>query len=223
MKHHIILSLRTLTLAVATTLLFSGLALAASPNLVAAFFVKGKVGLKWQRVDGATEYFVYRKADADFEKVGTTDDDHYFDVDIVPGATYVYKVAVDDGGTEAFSSEKSVTIPGQVGGFKPPTWSGLRVDGDRILCNWDPIPNAVAYNVFRSTEAGGEYDVVGTTQGSRYADRGGLEKGTTYYYVVSALNAEFEETEPSEEMSIKFGISLEEQEAKLAEESRIVL
>ena len=194
-----------------------------SPTLIAAFFVKGKVGLKWQLIDGVTEYIIYRKADADFEKIGTTDESHYFDEEVAPGATYVYTIAIVEGGAEVFSSEKSVIIPGDVGGFVAPSWVGLRLDGDRIALRWDPVPGAVAYNIFRSTTPGSGYEVVGNAQGGRYVDRTDLEKGMTYYYVLSALNAEFDETERSEERSLKFGISLEEQQAMLEAENKVEL
>jgi sugar lactone lactonase YvrE len=210
-------------LVLAATVAFSAHAQADSPTLVAAFFVKGKVGLKWQKIEGVTEYIVYRKADADFVSIATTDEDHHFDVDVAPGATYQYKIAIVEGGVEVFSAEKSVTIPGDAGGFVPPTWVGLRVDGERVMLRWDPVPGAVAYNIFRSTTPGADFEVVGNAQGARYVDRTNLEKGTTYYYVLSALNAEFEETELSAEESVRFGISLAEQEAMLAEQNRVEL
>lgn len=199
--------------------------LAAEPKLIAAFFLKGKVGLKWQPLSDASEYTVYRKApDGEFENIGATDEDHFFDVNVVGGLTYQYKISVlDETGAEVFSGVKSVVIPGEIGDFKPPTWSGVRVQGNKILLNWDPVPNAVAYNVFRSMVSGGEFEVVGTTQGSRYADSDNLERGVTYYYKVSALNAEFDETDPSEESGIKFGMSKEEMDAKLAAERKVVL
>jgi sugar lactone lactonase YvrE len=196
---------------------------AASPSLVAAFFVKGKVGLKWQKLEGVSEYAVYRKADGDFVKIATTDDDHHFDTDVAPGATYAYKISIVEGGTEVFSSEKSVSIPAEIGGFVPPEWVGLRVDGERIMLRWDPVPGAIAYNVFRSTTPGGGYEVVGNAQGARHVDRTDLEKGMTYYYVLSAMNAEFDETEHSEEQSVKFGITLAEKEALLAEQNKVEL
>ena len=100
-------------------------AVAAEPKLMAAVFVKGKVGLKWQAVAGAGEYLVYRKsAGGEYERIAATDGDHHFDTGVVAGETYTYKIAVVEGGTELFSGEKSVTIPGQAGDFMAPTWVG---------------------------------------------------------------------------------------------------
>lgn len=202
----------------------AGPALADSPRLMAAFFVKGKVGLKWSRVPGATEYMVYRSGSGGkFDKIATVDKDKFFDEAVVGGVTYTYKIAVDTGGGLEFSAPKSVTIPGVAGAFDAPKWVGLRYDQGRIFLNWDPVPGAIAYNVFRSDSPGGNYEVVGTPQGSRYIDKEGLAQGKTYYYVLSAMNGEFEETPQSEERSIQFGISQEELEALKAEQNKIEL
>jgi sugar lactone lactonase YvrE len=200
--------------------------IAAEPKLISAFFVKGKVGLQWQQVADVTEYTLYRKErGGEYQKIATLDDDHHFDVDLTPGAVYTYRVAiVGPDGNELYSNEKSVTIPGAAEGeFAPPRWVGLRFDQDKIFLNWDPVPGAMAYNIHRSTTPGGDYEIVGNAQTSKYADKEGLEKGETYYYALTALNAEFEETEQSEERSIKFGLSMEEQGALAREQAQIVL
>jgi sugar lactone lactonase YvrE len=199
-------------------------ALAQGPNLVAAFFVKGKVGLKWHKVEGVEEYSVYRKASSgDFELIVKTGEDHYFDTEVSPGETYHYKVGIMSGGEEVFSSEKAVTIPGQSGEFLPPVWVGTRIDQGKIYLNWDSVPNAVAYNIYRSTTAGTGYEVVGNTQATSHADKQNIESGQTYYYVLTAMNTEFEETAHSEEKAVKFGMSKEERDKLAAEQSAIKL
>jgi DNA-binding beta-propeller fold protein YncE len=198
--------------------------MAAGPNLIAAFFVKGKVGLKWQKIDGVEEYRVYRKTSSgEFELITTTDEDHYFDVDIVPGTTYNYKISIlGEGGEEQFSSPKTVTIPGtQEGEFVAPLWVGIRIDQGKIFLNWDAVPNAMAYNIYRSSTPGANYEVVGNSQGSSYADKSNLEAGKVYYYVLTAMNQEFEETPYSEEKKVKFGMSKEERDKLAAEQTQL--
>lgn len=198
----------------------------SGPKWIGAFFVKGKVGLKWQPVEGAGSYIVYRQAGAgEFVKIATAEKTHYFDTDLVPGSVYRYKVAaVTTDGAEVLSTEKTVTIPGgQIGEFKAPVWSGLRIDRNRIFLNWDPVPGAMAYNIYRSNQSGSGFEVIGNGTSAKYADRDDLAKGETYYYVVTALNEEFEETEYSEERFIKFGQSAEEMKAQEAEAEKIEL
>ena len=196
---------------------------ADAPKLVGAFFVKGKIGLKWQKVAGATEYDVYRKGSSgDWEKISSTDKTGYFDTSFSDGETYSYRVGV--AGSDVFSNEKSVTIPvSEAGSFLPPTWSGLRLDRDKIYLNWDPVPTAFAYNVYRSETSGDGYEVIGNSQTSKHADKDGLVKGTTYYYVITALNQDFEETDYSDERAMKYGISLAEQEELIKAENKIEL
>jgi len=213
---HVKVSPKTPSLFLVTILLILGAAMvaqAAAPNLMAAFFVKGKVGLKWSSIEGVTEYLVYRQEKGgDFQKIGTTGEDRYFDTEVSAGSTYIYKVAIVEGGSEVFSGVKSVTIPGDVGGFKAPTWVGIRMDQDKLFLNWDAVPGAMAYNIWRSETSGSGYENIGNAQGSRFVDKAGLVKGDTYYYVLTAMNSEFDETPYSEERSHKYGMSLEEQE-----------
>lgn len=205
-------------------LVLSSAALAAQPTLMAAFFVKGKVGLKWGKVAGVEEYLVYRQTSGgDFVQIGSTTEDKYFDETVEGGNTYVYKIAIVEGGQEVFSGTKSVTIAGSTGAFKAPTWVGLRVDQEKLYLNWDPVPGAVAYNIWRSETEGGPYEVVGTSQGSRHVEKDGLVKGNTYYYVLSAMNQEFDETPQSEERSIKYGMSKEELDAMKSQDSAVSL
>lgn len=205
--------------------LAAGLLLAGEgPKWIGAFYVKGRVGLKWQAAAGTAEYVVYRKgSNGDFERFATTDKSQHFDTDLKPGETYTYKIGVVGAdGVEVFSEERKVTIPGDVGEFRPPTWSGIRLDGDKLMLRWDPVPGAIAYNIYRSTTPGGGYEVVGNATTARHVDRDDLVHGETYYYVITALTEEFEESEYSEERSFAFGLS--DDQMKAAEEAaQIVL
>jgi hypothetical protein len=58
----------------------------------------------------------------------------------------------------------------------------------RIRVNWNTSSGAASYNVKRSTVSGGPYTVVASATGNTYTDTG-LTSGTTYHYVVSAVNA----------------------------------
>src|SRR5262249_55491086 len=55
----------------------------------------------------------------------------------------------------------------------------------QVLLSWDPA--GTSYNVKRSTTNAGPYSIVGSPTNTSFADTG-LANGTTYYYVVSALN-----------------------------------
>ena len=63
----------------------------------------------------------------------------------------------------------------------------------RIDLGWIGGQQATSYNVKRSTTHGGPYPTVANTTITSYTD-GGLTNGVTYYYVVSAVNANAEST-----------------------------
>ena len=71
----------------------------------------------------------------------------------------------------------------------PPAPMNLTVvNGDgEVTLNWSVAPSASSYNVKRSDMPGPPYTVVGTPTGNSFVDMG-LVNGSTYYYVVSAVN-----------------------------------
>lgn len=74
----------------------------------------------------------------------------------------------------------------------PPAPDGLAaaaISGSQIGLSWSAVTNAASYNVKRSTAKGGPYSTIATgVTATNYTDTG-LNVGTTYYYVVSTVNA----------------------------------
>jgi Malectin domain/Glycosyl hydrolase family 81 C-terminal domain/Putative Ig domain/Malectin-like domain len=58
----------------------------------------------------------------------------------------------------------------------------------QISLNWTPANYAASYNVKRATTSGGPFTTIGTSPTVSYTDSTGTP-GTTYYYVVSAVNS----------------------------------
>jgi hypothetical protein len=77
------------------------------------------------------------------------------------------------------------------GGTMPPAApTGLTAapGNAQVTLNWSSVSGATGYNVKRSTVSGGPYTTIGAgVTATAYTDPG-LNNGTTYYYVVSALN-----------------------------------
>ncbi|MFA9560474.1 right-handed parallel beta-helix repeat-containing protein [Evansella sp. AB-rgal1] len=63
----------------------------------------------------------------------------------------------------------------------------LAEDG-KVTLSWNAVSSAHSYNVKRSTSSGGSYSVVATVSNTSYTNTS-LTNGTTYYYVVSAVNS----------------------------------
>jgi cellulose 1,4-beta-cellobiosidase len=71
----------------------------------------------------------------------------------------------------------------------PATLSAVTASSSQINLSWSASTGANSYNVKRSTISGGPYTTVGTgVAATNYMDTG-LGSGTTYYYVITAVNA----------------------------------
>ncbi|MBV8880653.1 MAG: fibronectin type III domain-containing protein, partial [Planctomycetaceae bacterium] len=70
----------------------------------------------------------------------------------------------------------------------------------QVALTWTASTGATGYNVKRGTVSGGPYTTVGSPTAASYTDTTGLTNGTTYYYVVTAVNANGESL-PSAQVS----------------------
>ncbi|MGH7952171.1 MAG: RICIN domain-containing protein, partial [Limisphaerales bacterium] len=84
-------------------------------------------------------------------------------------------------------------------GSAPATPTGLNATAGnaQVTLLWNTSSGATGYNVKRSTSSGGPYTIIASPIVANYADTG-LTNGTTYYYVVSAVNSSGESADSSE-------------------------
>jgi autotransporter-associated beta strand protein len=66
-----------------------------------------------------------------------------------------------------------------------------------VYLTWDAVEGATSYKVKRATTQGGPYTIVANPTANNYTDAG-LNRGTTYFYVVSAVNASGESADSAE-------------------------
>lgn len=213
---------RSLVLVLVLALAAASLALPApaaavdAPKWVAALFVEAQrsVGLRWMPVPGATAYKVLRseKAGADYKEIAAPAQPQHFDTAVEPGSTYYYVLqAVAGAEVSANSAEKSVTIPGQKKQVmaapewpKDPTVQESTEFGKtsyRVGLVWSKVPDAIAYNVYKSAVAGKDYQLLSSVAETQVIDSA-VEVGKSYYYVVSALDPSFQETPMSAEKKV---------------------
>ncbi len=161
----------------------------AAPTDLTATATYGQVALTWTASSGcssATNYNVKRSTSSGGETtIGSTTNTTYTDTNVLDGTKYYYVVsALGAGGEGANSSEVSATPL-----FSPPP-TNLAVTNSNfgpVFLTWSMSAGATSYNVKRSTSSGTE-TTIGNTASTSYTDSNILY-GTTYYYVVSALNA----------------------------------
>ena len=174
----------------------------AGPSVTTGFTATGTnnaVNLKWNSAANATSYNVLRSTASGLEQsltnvTGTT----LSDITAVNGTTYYYVVQSVNGlGGSAFSTEQSAT---PLAPPAAPTALGATPGVNSVALSWTASSGATGYNVKRSTTSGSGYAilVLGTNvSGLTYTDNSAVG-GTTYYYVVSALNAGGESANSSE-------------------------
>lgn len=146
--------------------------------------------LTWQPSPGATSYNLYRGTSSGGETrlVGGLAATSYTDTGLSDGTTYYYEVSASNSlGASPLSNEVPVTpIPPP-----PAAPSGLTaIAGNaQATLSWNTVSAATSYNVYRGTTPGGESatPVATGVTASTYTDTG-LSNGTTYYYVVAAVN-----------------------------------
>jgi hypothetical protein len=134
------------------------------------------------------------------EQAGTT---AWSPPDDLADANYTWRARASD---PRQSGPWSTTFRFQVRVDPPPAApTGLQaVAGDQTVhlqWNVSPEPDVTGYHVYRSTTAGGGYDLVAATTTSAFDDVG-LTNGVTYYYVVTAVDAS-NESAPSSEASAR--------------------
>ena len=160
------------------------------PTHLAAASAGGKVALRWMPSLGEpTEYRIQRATaeEGPYTDMGRVSAPQFEDTKVQDGASYRYKVsAINAGGESAFSPEVAAQVA--MGVPVPPKDLLARGGDGNATLTWEPVANADHYQVYRSTVFGGPYAPLGKAQKNQFTDST-ARNSTTYYYVVSAVNA----------------------------------
>jgi fibronectin type 3 domain-containing protein len=166
----------------------------APTGLTATAVSSSQINLSWTASSGATSYNVKRAtvSGGPYTTIASPTTTSYTDTTAVNGTTYYYVVsAVNSSGESANSSQVSAT---PTAGSVPTAPTGLTATvpsgrGGRINLSWTASTGATSYNVKQATVSGGPYTTIATGVTTTTYNNSGLTTGTTYYYVVSAVNA----------------------------------
>jgi len=176
----------------------------AAPSGLTADADDALVTLSWNAVDDANTYNVYRATSATDSASGSplaTDltETRYADEGADNGTTYYYRVtAIDEAGNESDGSGEIASTP-----FTAPTELTGTSGNSEIELDWSAATGAANYSVYRSTSstdgAAGDPLTTGVSQAA-YTDTT-AENGTKYYYRITSVNPEDEESDASEEVT----------------------
>ena len=162
------------------------------PTGLSAVVSLGKVQLSWNSSPGSNiKYNVKRSTNiagpyTNITILGGIAQTSFADTSTSPYIVYYYVVSVVNSVGESLNS-----LP--IGGYitsVPSVPSGLVAipDNTEVGLSWNNSVGASYYNIKRSTSLTGSYANIATTSYNYYLDKN-LTNGTTYYYVVSAVNS----------------------------------
>ncbi|MBD2864185.1 fibronectin type III domain-containing protein [Paenibacillus sp. IB182363] len=166
---------------------------AVSPILHTPVAGAGQVTLSWSSVNGATGYALYASTTSgqygtEMTTVASSVYEHAV-TGLVNGTTYYFVVkAKYDGVDGPPSNERSATPQVPLPGV--PVLNAPVAGNGQAALSWNPVGGAMGYKIYVSTTSGQYGSEIATVGGSVYGHSVvDLVNGTTYYFVVKAMNA----------------------------------
>ncbi len=173
---------------------------AAPTGLVVTGVGHQSVTLAWNPSSGANFYSVWRSTlvnngSGASNTLGTiilnntNTGTSYTDTSPTDGSIYSYFVTATSAGGASGNSASIVAVPLPAPPASLPTsLTGSFVDTTNITLNWNAVPGAVGYVIYRATSSSGPFTLLQSITETTYTDFG-LNPATIYYYRVAAVNA----------------------------------
>lgn len=154
---------------------------------------KASVHIRWNEVDGADGYRLYRKQGTagSWSLIKTVTDTETSNYSLTSGLTYYYKVtAVSESGSETVVLAESDEFMIRVARLSTPSVNEVQaVSNDSAVMSWSQVVGAEGYEIWRSYSADGEYSYLKTVAEEETLNTG-LVGGLSYYYMVRAYYQE---------------------------------
>jgi fibronectin type 3 domain-containing protein len=181
----------------------------ATPTGLQATAGNAQVSLSWNASAGATSYHVKRSTSSGTEsQISAPASNSFTDAGVTNGTKYFYVVsAVNSNGESANSSEVNATPAAPATAPAMPTGLQATAGNAQVSLSWNASTGATSYNVKRSTVTGGPFSsTVASPTATNYVDSA-VTNGTTYFYVVSAVNASGESANSAQASATPAGVA----------------
>lgn len=151
---------------------------------------KNGVVLRFESVEHAASYDIYRKAGGKYTRLGNTRELTFTDQAPVGSKKVSYAVKAVSGEpakyTDAdYGTEKTIRLPGA-----PQKLKVKAQKGRKAVLSWKKVKGASAYLIYRAESKKGTYKLVGKVKKQNivtYTDRKKLKKNKKYYYKIAVL------------------------------------
>src|SRR5215475_2430437 len=165
----------------------------AAPTGLAATAGNAQVTLNWNASSGASSYNVKRSTTSGgpYTTIATgVTSTSFTNTGLTNGTTFFFVVSTVNAAGESDNSNQASATPQNVQ-TPPPAPTGLvaTAGNAQVSLSWNASSGATSYNVKRSTTSGGPYTTIATGVTSTSFTNTGLTNGTTFFFVVSAVNA----------------------------------
>jgi hypothetical protein len=189
----------------------------AKPTIESITTKNGNIYFTWNKVEGATKYYVYRstKKNSGYVKVATRSKCDYYDKNVKCGQLYYYKVKAAKGDLESkfsnASSTRTTLIAPTIKTYASSTASTIKI-------NWNASKNASGYYIYKLH--GSTWTKIGTTSNTCFTDKNasGTERYSIRAYLKnkSVANSDRSATITARTLkkSSKFNVDLQNKEAK---------
>jgi fibronectin type 3 domain-containing protein len=162
----------------------------ATPTGLSATGGNAQITLTWNASTGATTYHVKRSTTSGGEtQIAAPVSATFTDAGLTNGTKYFYVVSAVSSAAESANS-KEVSATPAIPATSPATPTGLTATGGnaQVSLTWNASTGATSYHVKRATASGGPFTTtLASPTAANYADTK-VTNGTTYFYVVSAVN-----------------------------------
>ena len=169
----------------------SGVAVPAAPANLAGTAGNAQVSLTWSASSTATSYDVKRStiSGGPYSQIASVTSTSYTDATVTNGTVYHYVVcAVNAAGDSADSADAAVTPDPTITTPAVPMGLAATPGNAQVSLTWSASSGATGYHVRRATTSGGPYTQIAAPTSTSYTDTS-VTNGTTYFYVVSALDS----------------------------------
>jgi fibronectin type 3 domain-containing protein len=166
----------------------------AAPTGVTATGGANQTTISWPAVSGATSYNLYWSTASGAGTGGTKVagvSSPYVHTPLSAGTTYYYVVTAQNNAGESSASNQASAATNAPPPAVPAAPTGVTATGgaNQVSVSWSAVSGATSYNLYWSTSSG-----VTTATGTKITGatspylQTGLAAGTTYYYIVTAVN-----------------------------------